>query len=204
MPYKEKKKLALFDFDGTLTKKDTLLAFTSFYHGRPRFLLGLIYLSPILVLLKLRLIQNTVAKEKFLTYFFAGKTIENFESKCHQFSKQIIPSIIRSEAGKALAQRKKNGYEIYVVSASAQNWVKPWCSANNVGCIATQLEIVGNKLTGKILGNNCYGLEKVNRIKALIDITSYTEIVAYGDSKGDVEMSSIATKYYYRSFDLLD
>jgi phosphatidylglycerophosphatase C len=200
MHYKRDKKLALFDFDGTLTKKDTLLAFTLFYHGRLKYLLGLIYLSPILILFKLKLIKNIIAKERFLKYFFTGITIESFEKKCHEFSKQIVPSIIRPEAARALAQRKINGFEIYVVSASAQNWVKPWCLANDISCIATQLEVVSNKLTGKISGHNCYGIEKLNRIKAEIDINSYSEIAAYGDSKGDLEMSSIATKYFFRTF----
>ena len=193
------KKLALFDFDGTITKNDTLLIFTKFYHGKLKFLFGLLYLSPTLILLKLNLIKNTLAKERFLTYFFAGESEEDFNRKCVEFSKQIVPDLVRSKALETLVDLKKE-YEIYVVSASPQNWVKPWCDEVGINCIATRLETDSNKLTGRLLGKNCYGAEKLERINKILDISAYTEILVYGDSKGDIEMSSIATKYHHKSF----
>jgi phosphatidylglycerophosphatase C len=194
------KKLALFDFDGTLTKDDTLISFTVYYHGRLIYLIGLIVLSPILLLFKLKLVSNSFAKERYLSHFFRNESISIFNNKCIHFSKDIIPKLIRINALNALEECKRNGYEIYVVSASPQNWIKPWCDTQNINCIATQLKVTEEKLTGKIHGLNCYGHEKVRRINSLVDLSTYGEIIAFGDSKGDFEMFSIATKFYYKSF----
>ena len=49
----DKKVLALFDFDGTLTKKDTMFEFIRFSKGNLMLLIGLIISFPILVLYKL-------------------------------------------------------------------------------------------------------------------------------------------------------
>lgn len=49
----KKEKIYCFDFDGTLTKKDTLIEFIKFSMGKTRFLMGFLLYSPILVLMKL-------------------------------------------------------------------------------------------------------------------------------------------------------
>ena len=49
----ESEKLAIFDFDGTLTTKDTLLAFIEFTKGKRRLYQELLLLSPELILMKL-------------------------------------------------------------------------------------------------------------------------------------------------------
>jgi HAD superfamily phosphoserine phosphatase-like hydrolase len=95
---------------------------------------------------------------------------------------------------------KENQAEIIVVTASAENWVAPWCQELGIGCIATQLEIKDDLLTGKIKGRNCHGIEKVNRLKEVIDLSKYTDIEAFGDSKGDLPMLKLATRAYYKPF----
>ena len=58
-----KKIIAFFDFDGTITTKDSLLEFIRFYHGDIKTILGILILSPILVLYKMKIIPNYKAKE---------------------------------------------------------------------------------------------------------------------------------------------
>jgi FMN phosphatase YigB (HAD superfamily) len=60
--------LALFDFDGTLYKKDSLIEFTRFAKGMCRFT-KMLLLFPDLIGLKLRLLPNEKVKVKFLTTF---------------------------------------------------------------------------------------------------------------------------------------
>ena len=50
------------------------------------------------------------------------------------------------------------------------------------------------------IGENCKGTEKVNRLKAYLDISTYDEIIAFGDTRGDKEMLGLAGKSYYRYF----
>jgi phosphatidylglycerophosphatase C len=195
-----KQQLVLFDFDGTITTRDTLAEFMIYYHGKRRYFLGLSVLSPILVLYATRLIENWKAKQYFLSWFLKGEDAKQFEAKCQEFSKDVVPALIRPGVLKTLKQYKEAGSTVAVVSASAQDWVKPWCDQLGLFCIATRLEIKDNKVTGKILGKNCHGAEKVCRIKESFDLSRFSEIIAYGDTSGDKEMLALAHKSYYKPF----
>ena len=63
-------KIALFDFDGTITKEDSLIKFISFAVGEIKMLIGMVYLSPMLVGYKLKIIPNYKAKQYLFSYFF--------------------------------------------------------------------------------------------------------------------------------------
>jgi HAD superfamily phosphoserine phosphatase-like hydrolase len=89
---------------------------------------------------------------------------------------------------------------VAVVSASAENWVKPWCDKHNLICIGTKLQVKDNQLTGKILGKNCHGPEKVCRIKENFNLSQFDEIIAYGDTAGDKEMLDMADLKHYKPF----
>jgi phosphatidylglycerophosphatase C len=194
-----KKKLVLFDFDGTITTKDTLLEFIRYYHGSFRFLLGFAILSPIIILHLLRVIPNWRAKELVLIWFFKNERLDHFNKICKSFSIEKIPALLRPQALIAIQQHQKNNEEITVISASAENWVKPWCDTLNLNCIATRLEVVNDKLTGRILDKNCYGEEKVVRLKKHYDPTLFS-ITAYGDSAGDHQMLALADEQFYKPF----
>lgn len=194
------KSLALFDFDGTITNRDTLLEMVKFSHGIVRFYLGMILLSPVLVLMKLKLLSNQRVKELFLQLFFGGQSVEKFQSICNEFAEDIIPKLVKESALKEIERYKHNGVRVIVVSASPENWVKVWSSLVGVEYVATRLRVENEKITGRIEGANCYGAEKVNRLKSTLDIDGYTSISAYGDSSGDIEMLEIAHNKFYRTF----
>src|SRR5690606_40775888 len=90
--------LVLFDFDGTITTRDTLIEFARFYHGRNRFFTGMIRLSPMLVLLVLKVLPNWKVKQYFLTHFFKGESLARFNAQCAEFTEQVLPSLIRPGA----------------------------------------------------------------------------------------------------------
>jgi len=192
--------LALFDFDGTLTRKDSFIEFIKFSKGRGRFFFGFLFLSPVLILFKLGLIKNWKAKELVLTYFFKGLTYNLFEEQCRQFALERIIEIVIPEAVNRLMERKSDSFRTIIVSASAENWIRPWSDQLGVELIGTRLEVLDGKLTGKISGRNCYGDEKVKRIKGVADLKIYDRIEAYGDSSGDHEMLNLATEKYYKFF----
>jgi phosphatidylglycerophosphatase C len=195
-----KKKLILFDFDGTITTKDTLLEFVRFYRGKYALLTGGIVLSPILALHLFKLIKNWKAKQFFLSWYFKGEEVSVFNQRCHQFAKDKIPQLVRSQALNAIKQYQREGHTIAVVSASPENWVKPWCDQHGLTCLATRLEVKNEKITGNISGNNCYGPEKCSRISEQFALKEYEEIIAYGDSSGDKEMLDLAHQKFYRPF----
>jgi len=193
-------KLVLFDFDGTITTKDTLLEFVRFYRGRKKFLLGMLMLVPVMALFALKVIPNWKAKQFFLAQFFKGEKLVHFDTQCILFSTRVLPTLIRAEAKKAIAAYRRQAVTIAVVSASAENWIKPWCDQNGLVCLATRLEAVDGIITGRFKGRNCYGDEKVCRIREQFNLTEFDEIIAYGDSRGDREMLALAQRRYYKPF----
>jgi HAD superfamily hydrolase (TIGR01490 family) len=192
--------LVLFDFDGTITTKDTLAEFMIFYHGKLRYVAGLALLSPFIAAYIFKLMPNWKSKQYFLAHFLKNQSLEIFEKRCREFSEKHLPALIRPGALEAIRQYKKNGATIAVVSASAENWVKPWCDQNGILCLSTKLEVKDNKITGKILGKNCHGPEKVCRIKDKFDLSQFSEVIAYGDTSGDKEMLALAHKSHYKPF----
>ena len=188
-----KRTVAVFDFDGTLTRKDTLLEFIRFSCGNGHFLWGFVLFSPILILMKLHLYPNRKAKEKVFAYFFGGWDYGRFKSRGEEFA-DVIENFKREEALSLLNQHVKDGAEVFVVSASMEEWVRPWCLRHGVRhVVGTKIEVDGNGIiTGNFLSENCYGQEKVNRFLEYEPIRSAYELYAYGDSRGDREMLEFA------------
>lgn len=194
------KTIAFFDFDGTITTKDTMLELIKFSNGKAAYYFGMIKLSPHLIALKLKFISATKAKEKMLAHFFGGDNLNTFNEKCKRFSKNILPLLIRPLAINKIKEHLNNNHEVVVVSASAENWVSLWCLQNNIEYIATRLEVTDDKITGKLSGPNCNGEEKVNRIKDKYILSEYSTIYCYGDTKGDKPMLQLATFASYKPF----
>lgn len=196
-------RLVLFDFDGTLTKKDTLLAFIVFTHGWLRTLLGFLLLSPYIIGWKLKLLNNQYAKEKLLRHFFGGETRTSFDNRCAIFASRKLNKLIRPEATRLIQQYKESGARMIVISASPENWVAPWSKALGMECIASRMEYKDGRLTGRIDGVNCYGAEKVRRLKDVVRLEDYPAIIAYGDSSGDRELLALAHEKHYRNLSSL-
>ena len=195
-----KKEIAFFDFDGTITKKDTLLEFIKFSKGSFRFYIGFVINLPYLVAFKLGIISNQSAKEKILRFFFHDMPEESFKLLCERFSKSVLPELVRPKALEEIQRLKQNNTIVVIVSASPENWIKEWTENLQLELIASRLQVQDGKLTGKILGKNCHGDEKVNRICEIYDLSSYYIVAAYGDSTGDKPMLELAKKAYYKPF----
>lgn len=210
-----KKKIYCFDFDGTLTTSDTLLEFIKYAKGRGRFLMVFLMYSPLLVLMKLHLYPNWKAKQQIFAHLFAGMRIEKFDALCRGFAEES-QHLLRPKGITLMHEALVAGAQVFIVSASIDNWVRPFFDIRNlkgVQVLGTQIEVEDGKLTGRFKSNNCYGSEKVRRIQEALSITrtadtedkalsdrSLYEIEAFGDSRGDKEMLAFADKGHYKPF----
>jgi len=193
-------RIAFFDFDGTITTKDTLLEFIKYDKGPFRFYLGFLLNSPWLVAYKLKVISNQAGKERILTWFFGNTPQEKFQSRCNSFAEEAIPALLRPKAIKEINDLQQKGFTVVIVSASPEDWLRPWTEKIGVSLLASRLETKNGKLTGKLTGRNCHGQEKVSRIKANYELSEYSDIHAYGDTSGDKPMLSLATISFYQPF----
>ena len=191
--------LILFDFDGTLTKKDSFIEFIAYYKGRIKLYTGFLVRIIDLSLFFLGLISNTRFKEIMLSHFFREESVSNFNKTGEEFALRIIPGILRDGALETIKKHSAEGNRMIVVTASCSNWIKAWTDKMGLELIATELEEVNGKISGKISGKNCYGSEKVIRIKSYVDLDYFDSIIAYGDSDGDRQMLDLADVKNYRA-----
>jgi phosphatidylglycerophosphatase C len=193
--------VAVFDFDGTLTYRDSFLPFLCKAVGRLRFWWGMFVLSPVLAKYALGFTSNWRAKEAFLTHFLADWTAEEMHRVADRFAVQDIPKILRPEALERVKWHQEQGHQLLIVSASPEAYLLPWAKTMGFDrVISTRLEVREGRLTGRMLGKNCHGLEKVQRLQEFLeDLNGYC-LYVYGDSKGDRELLKIAKYPYYRKF----
>ncbi len=194
------KPLALFDFDGTITYKDTLFDIASYSSSGLIYWLKIGLLLPSFVLMKVGLLSKQKGKELFLKAFFSKLSEKEFNGLCESYCKERLPHVIRPKALKQIEEFQSGNVDVYIVSASAKNWITPWADGLGIKVLSTELIFENGGFTGKIKGINCNGKEKVARIKKSINLKEYGEIFAFGDTKGDLPMLALATKKHYKPF----
>ena len=131
------KKVYFFDFDGTLTYKDTMFLFLKYYHPAV-YWRQFIWHIPLFVLLKLKLIDAEKVKQKFVYSVLKGATKEELTTKATHFFEKYYPNLIRPKALKFIEEINKEGARAYLVTASLDIWTKPFADKFGFGLIATK------------------------------------------------------------------
>ncbi len=189
--------VAAFDFDGTLTTKNTLIEFIRFTHGRCRLFLGFLSNTHWLLMMKLGLYPNWKAKERLFAHFYKGTAYETFKQWGRDFS-EVIETMLNKQTVETLRRHQAEGHTVCIVTASIDEWVRPACEHLGVKMIfATCIESSADgKLTGRFLTPNCYGAQKVARLQEAFPKRKTYKLYAYGDSRGDDEMLAFADEAF--------
>lgn len=195
------KRIAFFDFDGTISKENTFKYFLEFVVGKDEYNKALTLLFPYFLLYKMKILSDTRIKKIISKYFFKDFPKQEFDLRIKEFTDKNLAALLREEALERLAYHKDNGDEIVIVSASFEDFLKFWCQENNFALLGTKLEVKNAYLTGKLASKNCYGEEKVKRIREIYNLEDYVHIFAYGDSVADKKMLELADESFYKPFD---
>tara|TARA_B100000965_G_C19402425_1_gene673859 strand:- start:67 stop:696 length:630 start_codon:yes stop_codon:yes gene_type:complete len=181
------KVVAIFDFDGTLTRGDTFLPFLIYTFGTWKTFYGLVYTSPYILAYLLKITSNQYAKSKIIKIFFKEKNISQINKLAKKFVDNKLDKTLRKNIVDRLRWHQSQNHLTLLISASLSIYVKLWAKKYKFSYIeSTELEENREKFTGNIKGNNCYGYEKVIRIKKILnDSQTNYELYGYGDSKGD-------------------
>ncbi len=193
-------KIYAFDFDGTLTRRDTLIEFIRFAKGGKAFALCFLRYLPLLVLMKAGLYPNWKAKQKVFSHCFKGMRTDDFNAACARFAEEKA-GLLRPKGIAKLREVAAEGGRAIIISASVNNWVEPFfADMPDVYVIGTMAEARDGVLTGRFLTKNCYGGEKVKRLLQLYPERTEYWLTAYGDSRGDTELLDFANEGYYKPF----
>ena len=193
------KKLYCFDFDGTLTYKDTMFMYLKFYDSA-KFRVQFLKHIPLFVLLKLNLADTEKVKKSFISSILKGQKEIKIKEKSKLFFEANYPKIVRENALDFIKNINKTNTDSLMVTASLDIWVKPFADAFNMELVSTKAEFKDGVFTGNFIGKNCNGKEKLERIKKEISNEKYDKIIAFGDTSGDKPMLSLAHESHYRFF----
>ena len=193
--------LVAFDFDGTLSFRDSFMAFLAWRSGGAAYAVGLVRLAPAALAYLFHRDRGRL-KAAATEIFLRGLKRAELEAACQAFStSRLGRRLIRPDAEQRWRRWKEAGAELVIVTASPEEVVAPF--ARRLGAdrlIGTRLTFDSDeRVTGAFDTENCRGMEKVARLKA-----AYGQDVrlaaAYGDTSGDREMLALAEEKGYRVF----
>lgn len=201
--------VAAFDFDGTLTKGDSLIPFLARGLGWPRLLRAQAGCAPWLLGYALRLVPNHVAKARLLDQTLRNRRLAELEEWTQQWMARDLPSQWNPWALAQLQAHQRAGRCCVMVSASPDIYLAQ--VAKQLGfdaLICTEMEVRGRGadalLSGRMGTQNCHGEQKMVRLQAWLNQQLGTHAVAYrvhsayGDTRGDGPMLAMANQAWYR------
>jgi len=191
--------VAAFDVDGTLTVDDCVVPFLRKVAGGPQVALGLLArFGPVAAGLARR--DRDRLKALVSHAAFAGRPVTDVEQLAIVFAADVARRGLRPDTAARLAWHRASGHATVLVSASYGAYLRPLAARLGVdGVVSTELEVAADgRCTGRIVGGNCRGPEKVARLHAWLDEhhggRAAVELWAYGDSAGDRELLADADR----------
>ena len=195
-------KLAIFDVDLTLTKKDTFIEFYKFLCKEDkRFLL---YFNKVIssgILYGLNIYDEKKTKEQYLS-FLNGVSVESINFLAKKFySEYIYKKLLYKDALKEIEKRKSQGYVVILISASPEFYLKEFHNLDIDYVLGTRYESKNGVYTGKMIGCNNKGEEKVKRLFKLLSEENITNVdfeqcCMYSDSLYDLPLLNLVGKGY--------
>jgi HAD superfamily phosphoserine phosphatase-like hydrolase len=158
----------LFDFDSTLTKTDTI-----------KFLLLSLSLASPLSGLKMmikhyrQLKSQAAVKHMVISSLIIGKTSRQVVSALWLY-KILVSKSLHSSLVKKL---NNHDQRVIIASASPSFALENVVALGGAKVIATEYEIINGRYSGKILGEICYGKEKLRRVNVFLQKEHVDKVV---------------------------
>ena len=199
-PPRKDQAIVAFDFDGTLTIRDSFTEFLRWRAGAGGWALGLVKMAPALATYARDRDRGRI-KAASVKEFLRGVPRAQLEQDAEAFAGQVWPGFMRYDALAAWKDWGVRGAHRVIVTASPETTVAPF--ARRLGAealLGTPLVFDGDdRVTGAFASPNCRGEEKVRRLRAVYG-DDVRLAAAYGDSSGDTEMLQIADEKGFRVF----
>lgn len=198
----QKKVVAVYDFDGTITDRHTFWRFLKVLTGPYKFWFTVVTMIPWIFGIYYRGASIMDAREVLIRRLLKGISQKHFKATCEIFARDHIPQWIKPEAKASIQHHLENGSELLLISNSALLYLKPWAATIGIEHVFGSQFAVDSKgkLTGELDGTHCQGEEKLRCLKVQLgDLENY-ELHIFGDSEGDLDMLAAADYAYYLTF----
>lgn len=199
-PLKPGQAIVAFDFDGTLTVRDSFTGFLRKRAGRRRWALGLVRLAPATAAYA-RDRDRGAIKAAAVKEFLEGVSRSDLEADAETYAVRAWRKLMRPDALETWNDWGQQGAHRVIVTASPALTVAPFARRLGAeGLLGTDLTFdADDRLTGAFESPNCRGEEKVRRLRAAYG-PALRLAAAYGDTSGDAEMLAIAERPGFRVF----
>lgn len=199
-PLKPGQAIVAFDFDGTLTVRDSFTGFLRKRAGRRRWALGLVRLAPATAAYA-RDRDRGAIKAAAVKEFLEGVSRSDLEADAEAYAVRAWRKLMRPDALETWNDWGQQGAHRVIVTASPALTVAPFARRLGAeGLLGTDLTFdADDRLTGAFESPNCRGEEKVRRLRAAYG-PALRLAAAYGDTSGDAEMLAIAERPGFRVF----
>jgi len=193
------KKLAIFDFDGTIYRGDSMQDFARFLNA------GKYYLSLVkLALPYIQLLFGNGSRDKlkalFLKYNFAGYSEKELNEKGKQFYDKHVKKCYPS-ALEWIAKEQRENTQFLIISGSCPPWLRPFSRAFGAELICTELIFEKDICTGKWLGKNMTGAAKKEALASYLKQHPDVDYsIAFGDQNSDAISGVLADEYHQNYF----
>lgn len=196
----DERPIAAFDFDGTLTVRDSFTAFLRWRAGPVRYAIGMAKLLPAALRYVIDRDRGRI-KAAAAREFLAGLPQRKLEALADEFAAGQARALLRPDALATWRDWKERGARRVIVTASPSAVVRPFAELLQADdLIGTEMAFDSQgRVTGAFLTPNCRGPEKVARLEARFG-RGLRLAAAYGDTAGDREMLAIAEVQGFRVF----
>ena len=191
------RRVAVFDFDGTMVPGDSLIPFVWRTAGPRRFLLAVLrHGLRILLATAVGIGSRDAAKEAFVRSTLGGLALADVRKSAATFTADLERKLDAASLER-LVWHRAQGHELVLVSASLDVYLEPLGDKLGFDAVlATGLAIDDDdRLTGDLEGPNVRAHEKVVRLRRWLG-GDPCELWAYGDSAGDRELLALADHGY--------
>lgn len=189
-----------FDFDGTLTVRDSFTAFLRWRAGRRGWALGLVKLAPTIAAYA-RHRDRGLLKAASVAEFLKDVPRQTLEADAERFASEYWGRFMRPDALACWNDWGERGAHRVIVTASPETTVAPFARRLGADALLGTALVFDDqdRVTGAFAGPNCRAAEKVVRLQAAYG-PDIRLAAAYGDTSGDTEMIAIADVKGFRVF----
>lgn len=197
------RRVAAFDFDGTLSRRDTLVPFLMLAAGRPRFVRACGQLGLLGARRRVAARDRDAVKAELIRLLFAGRSEDELRHLGERYARDLLSDQLRPEVVRRLEQHREAGHEVLFVSASLVHYLEPLARSLDVQhVIAVEPTVVDGRLTGDLDHPNVRAEQKALRLREWLGApaegpTDGVELWAYGNSSGDHQLLAMADHRYW-------
>ena len=187
---------AVFDLDGTLTTKDSFVAFLLTFGVRFSRYAGLATMPVWITVYLARMMKDYELKQRLIADFIAGFDPSAIEEHTAWFCENWLPRHLHPVGHALLQGHLRKGHRVILLSASPDIFVPQIAQTFGINeVICTRVKRIDGVWQGELDGPNCKGEEKLNAIRRWLGVhDAPPETYSYGDSKSDLPVLSWAQK----------